>query len=418
MSTPGPTEAEHGPRPSSEGTPRRLLYIMHDYPSVSQTFVVTEAAELDRLGIPVVGYALHRGLAPRPAARVPLVGAPPSWRQLAWAALSAAPGLLALPWRAGARRLSLREAARLVLAHLHATYALRQLPDEGVAHIHAHFLGRSADVAMLMAARLDCEWSATSHAGDAYSPTEPALLERRLATAAAVACASRSVQESVERHAAPRGVRTAVVHCGIDSSAVRLRSARPRAAEAHLVTVGRLVATKGHWTNLEAAASLMNRFPSLRWTVVGDGPLRDQLAMHARRLGLSRRFVFAGALAHDATVSLLRQADGFVLPCEQDERGGSDGIPVALMEAMAVGVPVVTAPVGGIRELVEPDETGFLVPSGDASAVVAAIEHILDEHQQPALECLRIAARTKIEREFDQSQQARVLIELLGPHLD
>jgi glycosyltransferase involved in cell wall biosynthesis len=271
---------------------------------------------------------------------------------------------------------------------------------------------------MLMAARLDCDWSVTAHAGDAYSPGEPALLERRLATAAAVVCASRSVQASVERHATPTGVRTAVVHCGIDVSAVRFRPARLRTPEAHLVTVGRLVATKGHWTNLEAAAWLMDRYPSLWWTVVGDGPLRDELAARAHRLGLADRFAFAGALAHDETMSLLRDADGFVLPCEEDGRGGSDGIPVALMEAMAVGVPVVTAPVGGIRELVEPDETGFLVPSGDASAVVAAIEHILDEHHQPALECLRIAARTKIEREFDQSQQARVLIELLGPHLD
>jgi glycosyltransferase involved in cell wall biosynthesis len=306
----------------------------------------------------------------------------------------------------------------LVLAHIHATHALRHLPEEGITHIHVHFLGRSADIAMLMAARLGCKWSATSHAGDAYAPTEPALLARRLASVAAVACTSRSVQESVDRHAAPRRVRTAVIHGGIDSSAVRFTPERPHTTDTQLVTVARLVATKGHWTNLEAAAWLMDRYPSLRWTVVGDGPLRERLAEHASRLGLRGRFTFAGALAHDATLSLLEQADAFVMPCEEDERGGSDGIPFALMEAMAAGVPVVTSPVGGIRELVQPGETGFLVAPRDPSAVIAAIEHLLDEDESPALERLRTAARTKIEREFDLSRQARVLLELLESHLD
>lgn len=390
---------------------------MHEHPSVSQTFVVTEAAEVERLGIPVVGYALKRGSAPRPAASLELLCAPPSRRQLAWAALIGTPHLLALPWRAGERRLSLRESKRLALAHLHATHALRQLRNEGLAHIHAHFLGRSADVAMLMAARLDCDWSVTAHAGDAYSPAEPALLERRLATAAAVACASRSVHDSLRRRLPTMSAPTAIVHCGVDTSALHFPVSRKSNPQPHLVTVGRLVATKGHWTIIESADALMRADGALRWTVVGDGPLQRPLIEAANRRGLTPRLSFVGALAHDAILTLLRDADGFVLPCEEDERGGSDGIPVALMEAMALGVPVVTSPVGGIRELVESEATGFLVPPGDSAALTAVVERIVRPTHPAEIEAIRVAARTKVEQEFDLVAGARRLIRLLDSYL-
>jgi glycosyltransferase involved in cell wall biosynthesis len=184
------------------------------------------------------------------------------------------------------------------------------------------------------------------------------------------------------------------------------------------VTVGRLVATKGYWTILEAAHTLMRRDPSLRWTIVGDGPLRGAIEADERFQRLSGRLQLVGALGHEATLDVLRDgATAFVMPCERSQTGESDGIPVAFMEAMALGVPVITCAVGGIAELVEEGETGFLVQPRDPPALVAAVEHVL--HGDPAgLDRVRRAARDRIEHEFEINGQAQVLVSLLSSVAD
>jgi glycosyltransferase involved in cell wall biosynthesis len=392
-----------------------LLYIMNEYPSVSETFVANEAAAVDRLGVDVVGYALKRGSASRSSAQVALVSSPPGrWRLLLTATKCVLP-IAATIARARTERLSLRELIRLVYAELHAEFCAGRGEMDVVTHIHAHFLGRTADVASALAARLDCEWSVTAHNNDAYASTEPALLRMRLERVSAVACANRSVQASVETQMASvhASGRVGLVHCGVDTTALRF-SPRPSARASQLVTVGRLVPTKGYETVLKSAALLMEGDDSLHWTIVGDGPLRSHILNSAAYRRFFPRIAIAGAQTHDETLSTIAGASAFVLPCEEGHGGESDGIPVALMEAMAIGVPVITTPVGGIPELVEPGETGFLVAPKDAVALATAIGTVL--HSTPAeIDAICRSARARVELDYDLLKQSEALLALVTP---
>lgn len=395
-----------------------LLYVMSEHPSVSQTFVVTEAARLRAAGIPVVGYALRHGAAGESAASIDLVCPPPTWFQLLVAALTNIATLGAVARQARKDHASLPETIRLWLAQAHAAHAARHSRKAGVTHVHAHFLARPADVADALAWRLGCKWTATAHGGDVYAPKEPALLKRRLRGVAAVACASRSVEATLGRRARPTGIRTRVVRCGVDTRALEYPgSPRPREMR-RLVTVGRLVPTKGHWTILASAFMLMRRDPSLHWTIVGDGPLFESLRQDPRYGELQPRLQLTGALDHACTLDVLRhQADVFVLPCEEDRRGHSDGIPVVLMEAMALGIIVVTTLVGGIGELVTPGETGFVVRQRSAPDLTRTLQDVMYSYPSAGLDRVRRAARDKVIHEFDATREAESLAELLTPYL-
>lgn len=223
--------------------------------------------------------------------------------------------------------------------------------------------------------------------------------------------------EQLEKLAASVNPRTKVVHCGVDTKRLQYRPLRRVASPPHLITVGRLIATKGHWTILEAAANLMSRDPALQWTIVGNGPLRDALAHDPHYAEFAPRICLAGAMDHDATLARVAEAAAFVLPCEEGTRGESDGIPVALMEAMALGVPVVTTHVGGIAELVVPDVTGFVVPPKDAPALTDTLTDLLYTASPAAIAHICDAARRKVERDFDLMAEANALIQFIQPYL-
>jgi colanic acid/amylovoran biosynthesis glycosyltransferase len=313
-----------------------LLYVVTEHPSVSQTFVVTEAAAVRASGAQVTAYALAPGSAGESAADLHLICRPPSRLRLLLAALRGGKHCLRVLWRARSYRPSLAEMTRLLLAQAHAEYAWPKVRTLNVEHIHAHFLGRTADVSLALAQKLGCAWTVTSHGADAYAPREPALLKRRLEHASGVVCANLGVQRAIERRLPGPSPRTCIVHCGVDVNSLAYQHGRSRHQTREIVTVGRLVATKGHWTILEAAHRLMRQDEALRWTIIGGGELFESLQADRRYRALYPRLHLAGPMDHRATLQRLGEGAAFVLPCEVDAHGGSDGIPVALMEAMAL----------------------------------------------------------------------------------
>lgn len=387
-----------------------VLYVLHEHPSVSQSFVVNEAAAVSGLGPKVLGYALKRGGAGLPAAELDLIETPPTKARLATVATTdIRAGLSAVRRARGPLRGS--EAARLILAEAHAAHALSGASAGRINHIHAHFLGRTSDVASALARRIGCRWTATAHGNDVYAPGEPGLLRMRLRGAAAIACASEDVRRHVLRHAKTVGIRveTRVVRCGINASAFEFTPRDP-AATPHVVSVGRLVETKGYVTALAAMKTLMVDNDDLRWTIVGDGPLRNRLEVDVANAQLDHRIAFAGALDHREIAPLLTGSTVFLLPCLRGPDGESDGIPVALMEAMAIGVPVVTSPVGGISELVSDGETGYLATPGDTEALVSTLCRALNPALENERHAISRAAREKVARDFEQSREAQELI--------
>jgi colanic acid/amylovoran biosynthesis glycosyltransferase len=391
---------------------------MNDHPSVSETFVVTEAAAVRAAGVSVVGYALKPGAAGKPAAPIDLICHPPTvWRLGIMAAR--APRIYWRVLRAARRHhISLKETTRLLLAEVHAEYAWRYLKESGVKHVHAHFLGRTADVAQALSQRLGCRWSATAHAADAYSPSEPALFKRRLGSASGIACANHRVEDAVAAQRPPTGVRTCVIRCGVDIPKLQSLRRRNGAEARHVMTIGRLVATKGHWTILEAAEQALTRDKSLRWTIIGGGELYEALRHDDRYLSLYPRLKLAGPMDHETALLQLARAALFVLPCEPGTRGDDDGIPVALMEAMALEVPVITTHVGGISELVSDRVNGFIVKPRDSKSLVAALNDALYDMDEHKLWEMQRAGAAKVESEFSAAREAVKLIEFLSQTTD
>ena len=286
----------------------------------------------------------------------------------------------------------------------------------GVGHVHCHFAHAPATVGMYAAGQLGVPFSFTGHANDLFE--RRALLNRKLRRAAFVACISRWHRELYRSTLGGRGGSAAddgrfpLVRCGVDldtwaggpaegaaegsadGSAEKISPRRPL----RVVTVCRLVEKKGVETLLRSMALL-----DLPWrlTVAGDGPRRAALEALCKELDIAPRVRWLGSVANGRVGELLADADLFALPCRTDARGDRDGIPVALMEAMAAGVAVVAGDLPALRELVADGETGRLI-DGDSPGAPAALAAAVDELARDDTLRRRLAAagRALVGREF------------------
>jgi colanic acid/amylovoran biosynthesis glycosyltransferase len=195
--------------------------------------------------------------------------------------------------------------------------------------------------------------------------------------------------------------RVRVHRMGVDCGAIRFAPpSRCPEAGFRIISVCRLVEKKGIEHALRALGALPRRRPGLAWSyeVVGDGPLRAPLEALAHACGIADRVRFLGPLPHGVVKERLGGADAFLLPSVTGRDGDMEGVPVALMEAMAAGLPVVSSFHGGIPELVEHRVSGLLAPERDAEALGHHLEWLADDPEG----CVRMAraARATIERCF------------------
>jgi glycosyltransferase involved in cell wall biosynthesis len=172
--------------------------------------------------------------------------------------------------------------------------------------------------------------------------------------------------------------------------------------------VARFEEVKGHRYLLEACRVAVDRGVDVRCDLVGSGPLADAMARLASRLGIEERVRFHGGVPRDEVRSILTASDVAVLASYPTRSGKREGIPVALMEAMACGLPVVASGLSGIPELVEHERTGILVPPGDPRALADALARIARE---PGLaRRMGTAGRQKVMAEFDLAEGSRLLL--------
>src|SRR5437867_12293544 len=146
-----------------------------------------------------------------------------------------------------------------------------------------------------------------------------------------------------------------------------------------IVAVGRLIVKKGFADLVRACRLLMERGKSFRCAIIGEGPLEQELGEQINQLGLQNCVELPGAKPQHEIREYLAAASVFVLPSVIDPDGSMDNLPTVIMEAMAAGLPVISTATGGIPEMVIQNETGFLVPPGDAVALAGAIERQFDE---------------------------------------
>jgi colanic acid/amylovoran biosynthesis glycosyltransferase len=207
--------------------------------------------------------------------------------------------------------------------------------------------------------------------------------------------------------------RTDVHRMGIDCRRFAFAARTPAPdGVTRVVSVARLVEKKGIAYALQAMARLVRRHPAIAYTIVGDGPQRPELEALAAHLGLNRRVRFAGWRGPEEVRCILAAVQIFLAPSVTADDGDAEGVPVAMMEAMAVGLPVLGTIHTGIPELVADGVSGYLVPERDADALAAQLERLVGSPASwPAM---GRAGRARVEREFDIERLNDRLVERLA----
>jgi glycosyltransferase involved in cell wall biosynthesis len=368
----------------------RLVYVVKRFPKVSETFVLREIEELIRQGEDVEVVSLVRPHAGEPvhdgaeAVLVRTTYLPEGLRRLAALAGAVATALVRAPGRAWPAlgwsiEWTLRDRS---LEHLRrfgeAAYMYRRLPA-GADHFHAHFAHGAASVALLLGRLMRRPFSFTGHAKDIFQIVPPQLLRDKVSEARFVVAISEYTRAHLASLVAPGDRRKiVVVHNGIDSGRFRPRAHEPDGLPV-ILAVSRLVEKKGIETLVDACALLAERGVQFRCEVVGEGPRRERLERRIAERGLGARVALPGSARQEQVRDAFERAAVFALPCRRTRKGDQDGLPVSIVEAMKVGVPVVSTPTSGIPEVVEHGRSGLLVPADDPAALAGAIDRVLGD---------------------------------------
>jgi colanic acid/amylovoran biosynthesis glycosyltransferase len=399
----------------------RVGYVLSRFPKLTETFILYEILELQRQGVDVTIYSLVRERAKQvhPEASQLLgqvIFADDPWAivraQFTW--LRRRPlTYIGLWWEAIVGNVrSPRFLVRALATIPMASYLATRMQKAKVDHIHAHWATHPTLAGLAAARLLNIRFSFTAHAHDLY--VNRSMLGRKIRKAAFVATISEYNKRLLESlyPSESRG-KTFVIRCGVDLNELR---PQPRSLDAgtplRIVCVASLEPQKGHGILVDAVAMLRDRGIEVRCELAGDGPqahaLRDQVA----RLGLGQDIELVGGLARPQILAALQDAEVMALASVPQASGKMEGIPVALMEGMAMQLPVVASDISGIPELVTDGVSGYLVPPGNARALADALVRIHADSERGR--AMGAAGRARISELFE----LRANVALLRQHFD
>lgn len=397
---------------------RKVAYIMSRFPKVTETFILYEILALKGMGLEIEIFPLvrQRETVEHPEVRslMPYVH---YYTLLSWAVVAAQ-----LYWLGRSPRTYLQTWAQVIRGNFRSPKFLsralvtmpmaalfaREMQGLGIEHVHAHWATHPALAAFVIKQLTGISYSVTAHAHDIY--VEQTMLEEKLSAAEFVTTISEYNQHFLQ-DLYPELNKPTVIHCGIDVERFKPLAQRGSNEPFTIICVASLEEKKGHRYLLEALALLMTEEIPIRCIVVGEGETRPEIEAQIASLGLQNVVSLLGRQTQQRVRELLSHADVMVLPSVVTAKGKKEGIPVVLMEAMAMEVPVVATAISGIPELVADNHTGLLVPERDAAKLADAISRLF---QDPAL-CRRLAAngRAWVVEEFNLDENAKRLFALL-----
>ncbi len=256
-------------------------------------------------------------------------------------------------------------------------------------HLHIHFGGPVATVGFLAAHAWGYSYSLTIHGPEEFYDVEHFHLAEKFRDAAFVFCISNFCRSQVMKYSSPLQWKNLhVLPLGVDPELFCPPPSRPVVSTLQIVSVGRLVPAKGQFILLSAMQKLLEKSYDIHLVVIGDGADRKFLEKFAEEHRLTDFVTFMGALNHDQTRARLAESDIFVLP------SFAEGVPVALMEAMAMEIPCVSTQIAGIPELIENEVEGLLVPASSSEALAEAMERLIKSSQLRRQ--IGVAARKKV----------------------
>lgn len=393
----------------------RITVACGRFPATSETFVLTQVASFIEQGHEVNVIATRAGPGPthaifdqhrmaelvcyRPRRSVPVDSA------------RAAIALLKHPL-SFLRTLNIVRFGRKALSLRLALSAVPWLDQSRPDVVICHFGPNAAVLADLREAGVfEAPLIAIFHGSD-IDPTHAHNYRRLLRGAELLLVVNSGFRDRlIEWGASPERVR--VFHMGVDLDCFPFREQQSIGmGPIKLSTVARLIPIKGIDVALRAIAALPSALRQrIEYEVIGDGPMRSELQSIAGELGLSSQVHFAGSLSQDEVARRLEASHLFILPSIEMPDGKVEGMGVALMEAMARGVPVLGSRSGGIQELITDRNTGLLFPQADSGALAESLTWAI-KHEAELHEYAR-AARAHVEREHDARTQASRLVEMI-----
>lgn len=400
---------------------KKIAYVISRFPTISETFILYEILELQRLGFDVAIFpfilenetvkhteveALMKrvrffhplGLSTLQAQFTLFFKKPGAYLRVLWRVLTGNLGSFKFFSRA------------LVVFPLAVCYAI-EMRKLGVEHVHAHWATHPALAAYVIRELTGIPYSFTAHAHDIY--VNRLMLDEKIKSASFLATISDYNHTFLKNlYGEVAGEKTAVVRCGVNIEKFSLREKRRFSDPLKIICVASLKDYKGHRYLLDACVLLRDKGMSFECRLVGDGELRSEIEGGIEYLGLAAHVKMLGFQPSHRLQELLDEADVMVLPSVVTATGKKEGIPVALMEALSVGLPVIVTAISGIPELVIDGETGFLVPERNANAIATAVTAF---KLSPELaEKFRSAGRKKIEQEYNLATNVGKLAVLLN----
>jgi colanic acid/amylovoran biosynthesis glycosyltransferase len=360
-----------------------FAYLFERFPSFGQTFCYREVAELGRQGIVPPIFSIRK----------PKDEPPQDWDEHTIKRVRYLPEEKELldDVRRASKRGKLTPAIgstidewgrRTDFLRLYqAVYIGLRLQEMEVDHIHAHFAGMAARTAFWIDKFFRIPFSFTTHANDIFAPQDFAIGLDKLVDAARLIVTETDYAAQFLRERFPdRADRIHRIYNGLNLADFGRAdfSSRPPS----IIAAGRLIPKKGFADLIRTCGLLAKRGKLFRCEIIGEGPLENELRAQIDELCLQNNVVLTGAKPQTQLRRRLAAANVFVLPSVIDPDGGMDNLPTVIMEAMAIGLPVVSTNIGGIPEMVIENETGFLLQPGDAPAMADAIEKIIND---PAL---------------------------------
>ncbi|WP_112873389.1 glycosyltransferase family 4 protein [Paracoccus endophyticus] len=385
-----------------------IAYLVNTYPRGSHSFIWREIHALEQRGMAVTRIAARRpdeapadpGIAEEQAQTVYLNDDRPA---LARAALRAGRALPLARARAAAGEAPLRR----MMAYAAQGRMLADLcRARGITHVHAHFGTNPARVAAFSRLFGGPPFSVTVHGPEEFDRPEALDLAGKAAAAAFTVAVSRFGRSQLMRWVDPaHWDRLRVVHCGLSLDEFTPTASPP--GPPRLVAVGRLAEQKGFGLLVPALIAARAVHPDLTLTLVGDGPLRGAIEAQALRAGLGEALRLTGWLSPAEVRAQIAQADALVVP------SFAEGLPVVIMEAMALARPVVSTWIAGIPELVVPGQTGWLVAPGDAAPLAHAMVEVAGTSADQRA-AMGQAGRARVIARHDVTESARRLTALIA----
>lgn len=401
--------------------PLRIGYVLKRFPRFSETFILNEILALERSGVEVEVFSLLRPAVEDRHALLSEMKAPVTYlpstgstckltvKQGLAAKTAALSGLFDNvgtfpPIFSG------KSPQEVAVLHLKASILAFLAHRSGIRHLHAHFGSDAVTVAALVSRLTGGSFSYTAHARDIYhtyvSPLDDTRMRRAKIAEARFVTTVSDYNAAHLRNLCPDAARRIHrLYNGIDMTRF---VAKPETRQpGRIVSVGRLIEKKGFPILIEACRVLRDRGHSFDCMILGDGPMRVQLEAQVAQLGLAGMVRLDGSVPQERLIAELQTGAVATLPCIVSESGDRDGLPTVLLEAMALGLPVVTTTVSGGPEIVADGETGLLCPPGNPAALASALESLLADPDRAAE--MGAAGRLRAERHFDLERNVATL---------